>query len=78
MDKNQTNQTYEQALARLQEIAQTLENSETPLTKVMELYKESMDLFVFCKEKLDSFEGEVALLRKNAEGNFEKDSWNEN
>ena len=71
-------QTYEQAVDRLQEITQILESKETPLNQAIELYKESVDLFQFCTEKLDSLEGEVALLRKTANDNFKKDNWNEN
>lgn len=68
-------QTYEQAMARLEEITQMLESDETPLDEGIALYKESMGLVQFCTEKLDYLEGEVALLRKTLDGNFKKDNW---
>ena len=62
--------TYEQALKRLEQITSLMEDSETPLEKSAELYKEAIDLAVFCSEKLTNIEGEITVLRKDADNIF--------
>ena len=46
--------TFEDALQRLEEIAQLLENEETPLEDSIQLFEEGIELKDFCEEKLKS------------------------
>jgi exodeoxyribonuclease VII small subunit len=64
--------TYEQALKRLEEITSLMEDSETPLEKSTELYKEAIDLAVFCSERLTNVEGEINILKKEADNVFKQ------
>lgn len=46
--------TFEENLTRLNDIVGQLENDKLPLEKVLELYKEGIDLSVDCKKSLES------------------------
>ena len=46
--------TFEENLARLNDIVGQLENDKLPLEKALELYKEGIDLSVDCKKSLES------------------------
>ncbi len=60
--------TFEQALARLEEISEVMEDPKTTLEDSIALYKEGMELSLFCTKKLDSVEKEVMILQKNLDG----------
>ena len=62
--------TFEQALARLEEIASLLETGDAPLADSMKLYKEGMDMAQICAVDLDKAEQEIMLLGKNEDGGF--------
>ncbi len=64
--------SFEQALCRLEEIIDEIEDSETPLQKSVGLYKEGVELSVFCGESLNEIEKDVMLLQKTADGVFEQ------
>ena len=61
---------FEEALARLEEIAETMEKEETGLEESVKLYKEGVELSVFCAEKLTKAQQEVTELKKTADGIF--------
>jgi len=63
-------QTYEQALARLEEVIDIMENGGPALEELYELYKEGIELTRFCAESLNTIEKEVTVLRQTAEGIF--------
>ena len=48
--KNEKN--FENALERLEEIAQLLESEDTPLEESIKLFEEGIELKEFCEEKL--------------------------
>jgi len=62
--------TFEQALKRLEEIAQSLESGEASLEESLEMYEEGMKLIEFCHRKLGEAEKRVQKLTRNAEGQF--------
>jgi len=62
--------TFEQALSRLEEIIASIENNETTLEQSVKLYKEGIDLSVFCGNQLKKTEQEVVLLKENADKVF--------
>lgn len=60
--------TFEQALARLEEIVRGLENGSMPLDKSIELFEEGNALVKLCTEKLDTAEQKVRILTETATG----------
>lgn len=58
--------TFEESMARLEEIVETLEQEEVSLEDAVTFYKEGLGLSAICKEKLAVAEGEILLLRKEA------------
>lgn len=63
--------TYEEAVERLEEIVEKLEQEEIALDEAVAFYKEGLTLTSFCREKLAKAEGEIILLRREA------DAWQE-
>ena len=59
-------QSFEDAMARLEQIVEQLEQEEAPLEAAVALYKEGLTLSALCREKLAEAEGEIILLRKEA------------
>ncbi len=60
--------TFEQALARLEEIVKGLENGSLPLDKSIELFEEGNALVKLCTQKLDAAEQKVRILTETATG----------
>ena len=71
--------TYEEAVARLEDIVEQLETDEVFLDDAVKLYQEGLKLAALCKEKLAAAEGSVTLLREEAglweEAPFEKEAF---
>ena len=67
--------SFEQALARLEEIVRTLEGGNVPLEDLIKLYDEGTALVKQCTEKLNAAEEKVRLLQLKdgalTEGDFE-------
>jgi len=64
--------TYEEALLKLEELVNILEDPATPIEQATELYKQGIDLAVFCDEKLTKIEGEIAILKQTSQGLLKK------
>lgn len=56
MAKKQEDQTFESALARLEEIVAQLETGEVALEEAMNLYEEGVRLSALCQSKLTTAE----------------------
>lgn len=54
--------TFEQALARLEEIAHQLESGDLPLEEAIALAEEGFTLSHFCEEQLTAAEGKIQKL----------------
>jgi len=63
--------TFEEALNRLDELVQQLENGEIPLEKSIKAFEEGKELVKFCLSLLDQAEAKVKQLEENAEGTFQ-------
>ena len=64
--KNEKN--FENALERLEEIAQLLENEDTPLEDSIKLFEEGIELKEFCEEKLKSAKLKIdKIIKSNKE-----------
>ena len=60
--------TFEEALARLEEIVRMLESGSAPLDKSLELFEEGVSLVKMCNSKLDNVEQRIKILAKNESG----------
>ena len=49
--------TFEEAVARIEEIVNKLENEQVSLEESIKLYTEGMELSVICRQKLTEAEG---------------------
>lgn len=61
-------QTFEQALARLEEIANTLDRNDVPLADALALCAEAVTLRQFCHARLTEAEGKLQQLEELANG----------
>ena len=59
---------FEEAMERLEEIVQNLENGELPLEEALKVFEEGMKLTKFCSGKLEEAEKRVTLLVKESGG----------
>jgi len=76
MQKN-TKMTFEQAVARVNEIVKLLERGDAPLDKSLALFEEGAKLIKICGKMLDEAEQTVVLLQKGADGEPEERLFND-
>ena len=55
-------QTFEQAMARLEEITGNIQNNDTPLEDALKQYEEGRKLVLFCRQKLGEVEQKLSIL----------------
>lgn len=60
--------TFEESMARLEEIVRTLERGDKPLEEALALFEEGTSLIKACGKKLDEAEQKVVKLQKGADG----------
>ena len=61
---------FEDALSRLSDIVDTIEDGDTTLDDAIKLYKEGLTLAQNCGDILGSYETEVLQLQQNADKTF--------
>lgn len=54
--------TFEQAIARLESITQSMQNQQLPLEESLVLYREGCELVQFCQSKLADVEQQLQVL----------------
>ena len=59
--------TFEEAQKELEGIVQRLESGEAPLDEALKLCERGEELYRFCKERLDTAEGNIEELAGRAE-----------
>ena len=59
---------FEEAMQRLEEIVQGLEQGDLPLGDSLKVFEEGMELAKFCSKELESAEKKVSLLVKESGG----------
>ncbi len=64
-------QSFEQAIKRLEEIVTSLENGDIALEDSIKLFEEGMNLAKFCLEKLNQAEKKLMKLSKKEDGSFQ-------
>ena len=65
--------TIDSALARLEEITQSLENGEYELETAMKVYEEGVRLIAYCNKSLNAAAAKVAELSQIDMGGDESD-----
>lgn len=60
--------TLEEAMRRLDEVAQALDRENPDLEQALRLYEEGVRLVAFCQKKLGDAERKIRMLKVNAEG----------
>ncbi|HAG03930.1 MAG TPA: exodeoxyribonuclease VII small subunit [Lachnospiraceae bacterium] len=70
--------TFEEAMERLNIIVNEMESEETGLDASVKLYKEGVELAVFCKKQLDNAKKAVSLLHEKTDGSFSKSEFEVN
>lgn len=60
--------TFEQQLARLEEIVAALEQGDAPLADSLKLFEEGTKLVTACTKQLDQAEQQVVKLMKGTDG----------
>ena len=72
MAEKKTEKTFEESLARLEEIVRLLERGDAPLAESLGLFEEGAGLIKTCSKQLDEAEQKVVQLRKTADGSPEE------
>lgn len=60
--------TFEQSLARIEEIVRALEKGDAPLEQSLQLFEEGTALISKCGKMLETAEQKVVKLRKGPDG----------
>ena len=61
---------FEDAISRLSDIVETIEDGDTTLDDAIKLYKEGLSLAQNCGDILGNYETEVLQLQKTADDTF--------
>ena len=64
-------QKFEDALKRLEEIVNNLENGDVSLEETVKMFQEGIGLAKICKNKLQSAEKEIKKIVKDSDGEFQ-------
>lgn len=64
--------SFEEALTRLEEIVNEIENSDIGLDKSVKLYTEGIELSAYCAKQLRTAEQKVTTLKEKYDGVFEE------
>jgi len=64
--------TFEENLARLEEVVRLLEEGNLTLDRSLELYEEGVGAYKRCHQMLQEAEGKIRQLVKNLEGGLEE------
>ena len=67
-----TKRNFEDALTRLEEIVNELEDATVGLDKSLKLYSEGVELAAYCSKQLKNAEQKVTILNEKYEGIFEQ------
>ena len=70
MAKKEKNQTFEDALSRLETLVEKMESGEGTLERSLDWFNEGMSLIKSCRQELESAEQKVKELIKNSEGGY--------
>jgi exodeoxyribonuclease VII small subunit len=66
-EEEEAKSTFEEALSRLEEIVESMEEGEIPLADLLEKYEEGNRLLQICGKRLRDAELKIELLKKSAQ-----------
>ena len=61
---------FEEAMQRLEDIVESLEESDLSLNDSLKIFEEGVKLIGFCSKKLEEVEQKVTMLVKENEGKY--------
>jgi exodeoxyribonuclease VII small subunit len=64
----ESEQNFEAAIARLEEIVEAMESDKMPLEELIVRYEEGVKLVKVCQEKLEAAERRIEIISKGAGG----------
>jgi exodeoxyribonuclease VII small subunit len=64
---SETEQTFEQAQAELEQIVERLELGQASLDEALALWERGEKLYAFCRERLDAAQGKVEELARRVD-----------
>jgi exodeoxyribonuclease VII small subunit len=70
MAKKEKNQTFEDALSRLETLVEKMESGDGTLEQSLDWFDEGMSLIESCRQELESAEQKVKELIKNSKGGY--------
>ena len=70
MAKKEKNQTFEDALSRLETLVEKMESGDGTLEQSLDWFEEGMRLIKSCRQELESAEQKVKELIKNSKGDY--------
>ena len=70
MAKKEKNQTFEDALSRLETLVEKMESGDGTLDQSLDWFEEGMNLIESCRQELESAEQKVKELIKDSEGGY--------
>ena len=65
--------TFEEAIDKLEGILKKLENEDTPLDEMVELYEKANKLADICRTKLKAADKKMSKLVKNEDGQYSEE-----
>lgn len=65
------NLNFEDSLKKLEAIVEKLESGELSLEQSLQAFEEGVRISAFCQQKLKKADGQIALLIKKMNGEFE-------
>ena len=68
-------ETFESAIARLEEIVRALDGGDAPLDESLALFEEGVKLVKLCSGKLDAAEQKVKILTKGEDGEIKAEDF---
>lgn len=63
-------QSFEESLARLEEIVAALEDEKLPLERSLKLYEEGVKLARKCSSELEAAERKISILQRKPDGDI--------
>ncbi|MBQ4054507.1 MAG: exodeoxyribonuclease VII small subunit [Clostridia bacterium] len=75
-DKN--TETFEGALARLEEIVRMLESGNAALDASLSVFEEGTALVKQCNSQLDNAEQKIKILMQKQDGSYAEQDWQQN
>lgn len=77
-DNNKKTDTFEGALARLEEIVRMLESGNAPLDQSLAFFEEGTSLVKQCNSQLDNAEQKIKILMQKQDGGYAEQDWQQN